>query len=433
MKRQRRLDQPRHTSGRHRMADHGFHRAQRAARRLGLARRKHPPQRFHFHYVAHRSTRTVRLHQAHGQRIYPRRLVGPAQCQFLPFQARRQHMRGPAVAGNADVLQYCINMVTVALGFRQAFQHHHAHALAQQRAIGVFVERAQLAAMRQRAQLRKDHHQDRRGITIHAARQSQIAGAVLELARRHFDRHQRTGASRVDQIIRPHQVQPVSDTACDDIGYQPGRSIRIELRQRGLDLLLDFGQFRIRVFGMQLLQNPQDALNHHALLQSGRVTPVDVSSAADDHRRALLDRFQIQLAAILQRVVRRLQGHVVIRFAAIHRVGHDAEAEGIELRQFAQESAALAVGAVVGLGILFVEELSFPLRRCVRDGVDLVQYIFPIASDVRRARQHTCHPNDGDVGDVVGSVVVHFTRFDLLIVCDPNQSAQIGRGKFVAE
>ena len=174
---------------------------------------------------------------------------------------------------------------------------------------------------------------------------------------------------------------------------------------------------------MQLLQNPQDALDHHPLLQRRRIPPVDIRSAADDHGGALLDRLQVEGTAILQRILRRLQGHVMVRFAAIHRIGHDPEAEGIELRQLAQKAAAFAVGPVVGFGILLIKQLGFPLGRGIRDGVHLVQDVFPIARYVRRAREHAGHPDDSDV---VGFVVVHFTRF-LLIVRDVVGRAQIAR------
>jgi hypothetical protein len=219
MQGERRFDQPGHAGGGHRMADHGFHRTQRAARRLGLTRRKYAPKRLHFHHVAHRSARAVRLQQTHRERIDAHRFVSPAQRQFFPFETRREHMRGSAVARNADILQDCINMVTVALGLRQAFQHHHADAFTEQRAIGVFIEGAQLAAVRERAKLREDHHQDRRSIAVHAASQGQIAVARAELARGHFDGYQGTGAGRVDQVIRSHQVQPVGDASGDDIGH----------------------------------------------------------------------------------------------------------------------------------------------------------------------------------------------------------------------
>ena len=183
MQSQRGFDQSRHAGGGHGVADHGFHRAQRAARRFGLARRKHAPQRLHFHHIADRRAGAVRFQQPDGERIDARRFVGAAQRQFFAFQARRQHMGGPAIARNADVFQHCIDMVAIALGLRQALQHHHADAFAQQRAVGVFIERAQLAAMGERAELREDHHQDRRGVAVHAAGQGQIAAARIASSR----------------------------------------------------------------------------------------------------------------------------------------------------------------------------------------------------------------------------------------------------------
>jgi hypothetical protein len=109
------------------------------------------------------------------------------------------------------------------------------------------------------------------------------------------------------------------------------------------------------MLGMQLFQDAQDALDHHALLEGRGVPPIYIRPAADDHGGALFDRLQVEGTAILEGILRCLQGHVVVGLAAIHRVGHDAEAEGVELRQLAEESAALAVGAVVGLGV-FLEE-----------------------------------------------------------------------------
>ena len=125
-------------------------------------------------------------------------------------------------------------MVTVALGLGQTFEYYHSHTFAQQRAVGIPVERAQLAAMRQRAELREDHHQHRRGIAVDAAGEGQIALSAAQLPRGHFDRHQGTGARGVDQIVRAHQVQAVGDTPRNDIRHQPGGSVRIELRQAGL-------------------------------------------------------------------------------------------------------------------------------------------------------------------------------------------------------
>jgi len=85
------------------------------------------------------------------------------------------------------------------------------------------------------------------------------------------------------------------------------------------------------------------------LLQRGRVAAVDVGAAPEDDGGALFDGFQVEGAAIFQRVVGGLRGHEVVALGAIDGVGHDAEGERIELRQLAQEAAALAVRAVSAL------------------------------------------------------------------------------------
>ena len=63
VQRQRGFDQTCHARGGHRVADHGFHRAQRAARRLGPARQEHAPQRFDLHHIAYRRAGAVRFEQ----------------------------------------------------------------------------------------------------------------------------------------------------------------------------------------------------------------------------------------------------------------------------------------------------------------------------------------------------------------------------------
>ena len=158
---------------------------------------------------------------------------------------------------------------------------------------------------------------------------------------------------------------------------------------------------------MQLLQDADDGLDHYSLLQGRRVAAIDISPAADDHRRALLDRFQVEGPAILQSIVRRLQGHEVIRLAAIHGVGHNAETKRIELRELAQEATALAVRAIVGLGVRLVEQLGFPLRRSVGDGIYLVQDVFPVTLEVRRGGKHAGHADDGDVFRSGGGGLLH--------------------------
>jgi len=86
---------------------------------------------------------------------------------------------------------------------------------------------------------------------------------------------------------------------------------------------------------------------------------------------------------------------------AIDGVRHNAERERIELRQLAEEAAALAVSAVVGFGVFFEVELGLPIRRSVGDGIDFVQDVFPVLLHVARAGEHAGHADDGEVGGVV--------------------------------
>ena len=96
---------------------------------------------------------------------------------------------------------------------------------------------------------------------------------------------------------------------------------------------------------------------------------------------------------------------------AIDGIGHDAEFEGIELGQLSQKTATLAIGAVIGFRIRIVEQLGFPVRRRVGNGVYFVNDVLPVPLQVLRAGENARHADDGHLG---APVTVQFQAVHLL-------------------
>ena len=83
--------------------------------------------------------------------------------------------------------------------------------------------------------------------------------------------------------------------------------------QAGLQLLLDLGQLFVAMLRMQLLEDAQDAIDHHPLLQGRGIAAVDIRAAADDHRGAVLQLSGIAVARVGQRFLGGPQRHEMVR------------------------------------------------------------------------------------------------------------------------
>ena len=230
---QRGLDQPRRPRRRYAMPDHRLDRPDGGARQpVPGPRTINPAQGIDFRAIPQRDARPMRLDQPRrGGACHPRIGQGSLNRQHLAFQSRRQQPRALAVRGLADPLQHRIDPVARRLRILDALQRQHAQALTHQRAVTAFGEGPHIARLRQGAQL-VEHHIDLCGNRgIDPPRQHQIAAPRAQFHHRRLHRQQRGRTSRVDDVVRPAQVQPVGDAPRHHIRRQARRRVRVERRQ----------------------------------------------------------------------------------------------------------------------------------------------------------------------------------------------------------
>jgi len=292
------LDQPRNAGRRHQVADHRLHRAQGAGGARTGAAAENAVEGVDLDRVAHGGRGAVRLDEAHARRVDAGRLVRPAQRQLLAFDPRREETEGLAVARHPDPLDDRVDAVPVALGVLAALQHHHPDPLAEQGPVGAAVEGPDRAAPRDGLELAEDHHDGRRGRGVHAAHHRDVTPSAQQVPHAEVDRDQRRRAGGIDDEVGAHEVEAVGDAARDDVGNEAGRGLGVEGGQARLELLLDLGQLLLGVLGMELPQDPQDGIDHDAVLDHGGVAAVHVGAAADDDFGPLAVDLALQVAGV---------------------------------------------------------------------------------------------------------------------------------------
>ncbi len=397
MQRQRRLDHRRRAGRRQAVADHRLDGADGDGRQIAVARPEQGAQRLDLGKVAHRGAGAVRLDQADSGGIDAAALVGALQRQHLAFQARRQQALGLAVGGDADALDHGVDAVAVALGVVETLQHHHAHALAQQGAVGAFLERPDLAA-RQRLDLAELDVQLRRRLRVHAAGEHQVAAAGDQLLHRLVDRDQRRGAGGVDDVVRPHQVEAVGDHAGDDVGRQRPHHLAAVGRQLFLEIGAQLAQLGFAQVRPHPAHDVHGLVHEHAVKQHVGLAAVGIGAAAEHDAGALAVERRMQVAGIGQGIARMLQRQQVIGVAAVGHARHHAELGRIDFRQLAQEAAHGGVDAVVALrAIGHVEIGAGPFGAGLAHRIDLVEDVLPVGAQVARAGIAAGETDDGDV------------------------------------
>ena len=194
-----------------------------------------------------------------------------------------------AVARDADAADHRVDPIAVRDRVGEALEHDDPDPLAEQRSIGVLVERAELLSARERSEPAEQVHRRDRHPHLRSAREREIAFAAEQVADRvpHGDERGRTGG--IDRIRGPHQVEPVRDPADDDVRDEPGNRFRSERRELLAELTAQAFELLAGVLGMQAADELDRLPDHKPPLHRDRVSAVQVRALAEDDCRPLPD------------------------------------------------------------------------------------------------------------------------------------------------
>ncbi len=211
------------------VADVGLHRAQpqrpvpvRAFLTVG------GQQRTRLDRVAERGSGAVRLHHIHIGRGDLCVRQGRADDAALRGTVRRgQAVRGAVLVDRAAA-DHREHLMPVAPCIREAFQQHHARALAPADAVGLVRERLAPAAGRHAALLGEVHERAGRGHDRDAAGQRHRALTGAQGLHRLVQRDQGGGAGGVHRHRRARQAQAVGDAAGGDRRDGAGEPVPVQ-------------------------------------------------------------------------------------------------------------------------------------------------------------------------------------------------------------
>src|SRR6266849_6820072 len=148
MKRQSCFDHGGDSGGWHGVADHRLHRTYGAPGPRAISRTENPLEGFDLSDIADRCAGSMRLNQFHAKWGTACRFICTVQSHLLAFDAWRQNSERTPIARDTDSFDDCINTITITLCFGTTFEDHDAENFAEQRAVGIVVERTNLTLPR---------------------------------------------------------------------------------------------------------------------------------------------------------------------------------------------------------------------------------------------------------------------------------------------
>ena len=389
LKGQNGFDETGSARGRFGVADLGLHRTQCAA---GRVVGEHQLESGELGHVAGLRRGAVRLEQFDGRRFIAGALVGAAQCLGLTFGARRVDAGGTAIGGGADTADDRMDGIAVTFGVAEALERQHAHTLADDGAVGGVGERPAVTRRRERRRLGKAHVHHHVVQSVDAAGQHQIGFVQIQPVQRGLQCGQRTGTRGVDDEVGTAQIEAVGDTSGHDVAEQAGEGALLPHRVVVGDIATDLVRL---VLGQAVFQHrlaPDRPLHPRSHLHDefggggdteDHVHPVEVDVHTAAHR-------------LVQHLPRGDEREQLGGICRGQRVGRQPEFHRIELHRV-DETAALAVGPVDGLGIGVVVVLDQPVRwRHIADRVTSAGDRSPEPLDSGLAWIDGGHPDDGN-------------------------------------
>ena len=402
--RERGLDEAGHSGGGLRVADLRLHGTERGPGAVGFRGAEDFGERTQFGGVAYLCAGAVGFDEVNGLRRRIGGGVGPAQGVLLAFGARFVNRAATAVAGGADAFDDAVNLVAVALGIGEAFQHEHAEAFAEDGAVAVFVEGLRISRRRERRGFAEAHIHEDVVERVHAAGDDHVRAAGLQLQRGEVQRGHRTGARGVHHAVGPAEVEARGDAASSDVPEQAGKGILLPRHVAVGDALHHvFSDF---AFDAGFLERaPPDGMAEPC---AERDDEFQRAGDAEDDAGALLVEGLVRVARVGERLLRGDHAKQLRRVRGFDVLRGDAVFERVKIQR-GQEAATLGVSEVGSLGVLIEKVRGLPVRGGDgRDGVHAGLDVGPVSAEVVRLREDATDANDGEGGGLTHYVQAGF-------------------------
>ncbi len=389
------LDEPSRARGRLGVTDLALDGPEGHAARGRLGLGEHGPRRLKLRQITGRGPGPVGLDQLDRARAVSRRSVGPSQGLHLPLGARRVDALGPAVGARADALEHRVDRVAIALRVGEALEGEHAHALAQQGAVGVVRERPAVAAEREGAGLAEAHVHEDVVEGVDAPSDHHVRAPGLELEHTHLHGGQRARASGIEDHVGPAQVQAAGDPPGHHVAEHPGEGALLPGDVAGQDPLAH--RLDDRAVEARRAHRPDEARE----LEAPRHMTHELGRRGDpqDHADALARGAVEALAqGVLEHPLGDDQRQQLGRVGRRQGVRRHAEVHGRE-RNLPEVAAAGRVDLVLGPGLGVVEILGQPVGRGdIRDQVSARDDVVPKVLGRGRGGEQGSQANHGHRG-----------------------------------
>ena len=342
--------------------------------RLDRAERKRPHrqaviledlrQRLRLDHIADAGGGAVAFDHRGGVRDEAGVLPAALNGKLLPDGVRGGDAFTPPVARSAHAANNGIDRIAVAFGVGEAFEQEHGRSFPHHEAVGPFAV-GPGAGSRERTDLAKLGERRGAHVGVGAAGDDGIVVVLGEP----FDGRRNTshgrGARRIDDVVRPVEIEQVGNAARDDVrqfaGHRVFGDLRDPLADAGLHFLQD-GLLRLRgqrsearrVFQFLGVFREEDAQGRQVML----VAPHGV---AHDHGGAVRIEGPVGIAVVVERFAGGNDGPLL---RAVHLVGHLGRDGQPPLHRLpvpvVAPSADLGIALVGGLGVRVVVKVRVP-------------------------------------------------------------------------
>ena len=300
---------------------------------------------------------------------------------------------GPPIRGRTKATDHGVDPVTVALGVIETLEREHCEPFAQHGAVRLVGEGSAVTTRRQRGDLGEalEHQDVVEGVD--STGDHHVRFTKIELVEPDLESGQGACTSRVDDAVRPTEIEPVGDSPGDDVAEKSGEGVFLPRRVAGRNVLAEDLKFAFGKTG-----SAEPSLPDRLLEAAGHVSGhFGAAGRAQNYADALtINLRNVATGGVLQYLLRDPQpeqlgcvsrGQDVRRNSEIHRREVDS----------GQESATVGVNLVRRARRRVVIVVEVPVRRGnVGEQVGALDDVAPEALGFGRPRKqstraHNCN------------------------------------------